>query len=469
MNQALWSLSACELSARLRRHEIQPRDLVDASLERIQQTEPTINALSYISDQSALEQALEESTQRLASGNPRSWLEGLPISVKDNLWVEGMPATWGSRIYENHTASTDDAPVRQLREAGAIIVAKTATPEFALAGVTENLIQGITKNPWDTRITPGGSSGGATASVSCGQTALAMATDAGGSIRRPCGYTGTVGLRPTTGLFPRSSGFPSTTLDFQVVGPIARTVTDCALFVDSLIQTGDKRRIIRANGTTPHFTDGDFVNRRAQVFIDESVPHEPAVLQAITEVVQALNQLRLATHTASPPFSIDDIDKAWARLIGMGVKKAMAGHHDQAELLTPAIRNLYEKGLALTADDMSENADLLLGLRHAASRLWIATDFLITPASPCVAWETGKAAPNTINNIEVGPRAAARYTAFVNTIGAPAVVIPWTLNERGLPIGVQIVAAPWHDHDLLQLAKLLEALAPQQQWLTLTS
>ncbi|MEJ1939193.1 amidase, partial [Nostoc sp. NIES-2111] len=170
------------------------------------------------------QKAAAESAARWKAGKQIGLLDGVPVSVKDNLFVGGLRATWGSRLFADYVAPRDDLAVVALRNAGAVILGKTNTPELALGGSTSNLQFGSTGNPWDRRLSPGGSSGGAAAGLAAGCGPLAIGTDAGGSIRRPAGHTGIAGLKPGVGRVPRRYGFPALAYDLQVVGPMARSV-----------------------------------------------------------------------------------------------------------------------------------------------------------------------------------------------------------------------------------------------------
>ena len=151
-------------------------------------------------------------------------LDGIPVAVKDNLWVGGMPATWGSPLFKDFVAPADEITVARLRAQGAVLIGKTNCPEFAMRGVTVNPLYGVTANPWDVTKTPGGSSGGAVAAVAAGLVPLSLATDGGGSIRRPAAYTNLAGFKPSVGRVKRGGGFIETMYDCEVIGPIARDV-----------------------------------------------------------------------------------------------------------------------------------------------------------------------------------------------------------------------------------------------------
>ncbi|MEV5407095.1 amidase, partial [Streptomyces albidoflavus] len=226
-----WKCTALEQSNMLAHRAISPSELLEETIGRVHQINPAINAIVTIDEQRARADARESERRQLA-GNRLSPVDGLIITVKDNIFVRNMRTTWGSRLYENFVPELDDIAVERLRAGGAIILGKTNTPEFALSAVTDNLVFGPTRNPWDLNCTPGGSSGGAAAAVAAGLSPLALATDAGGSIRRPCSYTGTVGLKPSIGQVPRCHSFPATAFDLQTIGPIGRTVDDVAMMFD---------------------------------------------------------------------------------------------------------------------------------------------------------------------------------------------------------------------------------------------
>ena len=177
-----WQLDATALSALLASRQTTPLELLDQSLKRLDALEPTLNAFTHIDRDGALA-AATAATERQASGKRLGPLDGIPVSVKDNIYVNGLPAQWGSLLYRDHVPDRDDICVERIKAAGAVIVGKTTTPEFALTNRTYSRLSGITRNPWDPTLTPGGSSGGAVASVAAGVTTLAIGTDMGGSTR----------------------------------------------------------------------------------------------------------------------------------------------------------------------------------------------------------------------------------------------------------------------------------------------
>ncbi len=202
---ALWSLSAADLARAYAARELSPPEVLDAVLDRCDAVNPKINAIVTL-DREGAREAARASERRWRAGTARGPLDGVPLTVKDNIPVRGLPTTWGSRVLADYVPTEDELPVARLRAQGVIILGKTNVPEFTLQGYTNNPLFGVTRNPWDLRLTPGGSSGGAVAAVAAGLGPLAIGTDGGGSIRRPAGHAGLVGLKPSTGRVARTRG-----------------------------------------------------------------------------------------------------------------------------------------------------------------------------------------------------------------------------------------------------------------------
>ena len=196
------------LAAELRSGQASSVGLVQRAFQRIEAFDSRLNSFVALDRASALA-AAEESDARRSRGQAHSRLDGIPISVKDNLHVAGFPTTWGSRALQNFRPTQDELPIAKLRRAGMIVVGKTNAPEFTLEGYTRNELFGVTRNPWNSDLTPGGSSGGAAVSVAAGFVPAAIGTDGGGSIRRPACHTGLVGYKPSIGRWPRADGLPA--------------------------------------------------------------------------------------------------------------------------------------------------------------------------------------------------------------------------------------------------------------------
>ena len=212
--------------------------LVERSLDRVARLDRRLN--SFVAIEEAAIASAEESDARRKRGETKSRLDGIPLSVKDSIHVVGLPSTWGSRTLAGFRPAKDELPVARLRGAGFIVLGKTNVPEFTLEGYTRNELFGVTRNPWNADLTPGGSTGGGAASVAAGLVPAAIGTDAGGSIRRPASHTGLVGFKPSIGRWPRTDGFPAILTDFETVGTLTRTVAD-GLLLDAVMKGPDPR------------------------------------------------------------------------------------------------------------------------------------------------------------------------------------------------------------------------------------
>ncbi|MCC6209475.1 MAG: amidase, partial [Burkholderiales bacterium] len=232
MKNDLCALSATELLRLYRRRKLSPVEATRATLARIEKLNPVLNAFCLVDEKQALSQA-RQSEQRWRRGAPRGLLDGVPVSIKDLLLTKGWPTLRGSKTIDPKGPWHDDAPATaRLREHGAVLLGKTTTPEFGWKGVTDSPLTGITRNPWNPKLTPGGSSGGGAAAVAAGMGPLTVGTDGGGSIRIPCAFTGLVGLKPSFGRVPAWPLSPMGTVAH--VGPMTRSVEDAALMLNVL-------------------------------------------------------------------------------------------------------------------------------------------------------------------------------------------------------------------------------------------
>ena len=232
-DEDLWRLGATHMGQRFRERSLTPLAVAQACLARLEAVNPQLNAVIARRDAKFLEEA-KTSTERHARGQPLSALDGIPLTVKDSLFTADLPTTWGSPALRHYQSPHDELAVARARAGGVLIIGKTNVPEFALEGYTANPLFGVSRNPWDLRLTPGGSSGGAVAAVAAGIAPLAIGQDGGGSIRRPASHAGLVGLKPSLSAVPREHVLPSLLLDFEVIGPLARTVADTRLLFNAM-------------------------------------------------------------------------------------------------------------------------------------------------------------------------------------------------------------------------------------------
>jgi Asp-tRNA(Asn)/Glu-tRNA(Gln) amidotransferase A subunit family amidase len=458
----LWREQAATLAGRLDAREITPTQLIEMYLERCDRLEPSLNAFTVL-DRDGAAKAAKAATERQKAGRRLGPLDGIPVAIKDNLFVAGLPAAWGSLMLDGFVPEHDDICVERLRAAGAVILGKTTTPEFALSGRTENRISGTTRNPWDVRLTPGGSSGGAVAAVAAGMVPLAIGTDAGGSTRMPASYTGLVGLRPSNGRIPRRYGFPPMALDFQAVGVISRTVRDLELLLGA-VAGPDVRDPVSLHVTRRR---RDAKPRRLGWFTgigEEAASSEVAASHA--EALRCLEGLGCVIEPCPPPFDLADLREIWDILTTVGAARAAARFGDTWKTLaTSQIAALVERGLAVPATSYVNALDRLQTFRAETSARWGDFDALVLPVNPVPAWPVETDHPTEIDGKTVGPGVQGMFCGWVNAMGYAGMSVPGRPSADGRPIGVQLVAPAGADDVIIELARDLEAVAPwQDRW-----
>jgi len=448
---APWTLTATALHAAFAAGETTPGVALQSCLDRLAQANPRVNAVIAL-DEGGARAAAAASDARWQAGQPLGPLDGVPITVKDNLFVGGLPAGWGSRLFATHVAPRDDIAVARLRAAGAVIIGKTNTPELSLAGYTDNLVHGATGNPWAPALSPGGSSGGAVAAVAAGMAPLSIATDAGGSLRRPAALAGVVTLRPGIGRVPRRWGFPPLAQDFQTIGPIARCVADvCAAFE------------LMADPALPPAPWPARLRLRAVAGIGDA-PVDADVRQAFAAALQEFEAMGHEVELVTAPWDPDEVGALFGTLASAGVARVVTAHPGWEALVTPAIRAQAEAGLALSSADYVRAMDRIAVLR-AELHDWLGEGHaVLTPASAIMPWPKAEPFPPEVDGRKAGPRAGAIFSTVLNLAGLPAAVVPCGLGARtGLPVGLQIMGGPSSEARLLDLAAQFEAAQPWRQ------
>jgi aspartyl-tRNA(Asn)/glutamyl-tRNA(Gln) amidotransferase subunit A len=460
----IWQQDATALSALLDAHETTPLQLLEQALARLDALEPVLNAFTHVDRDGALA-AATAATARQAAGTRIGPLDGIPVSVKDNIFVAGLPAQWGSLLFRDHIPDRDDICVERLRAAGAVIVGKTTTPELAMLGRTDSRLSGITRSPWDPALTPGGSSGGASASVAAGITPLAIGTDMGGSTRLPAAYTGLLGMRPSTGRIPRRFGFPATAIDFQVIGPFARTMRDMRLLYDVL--AGPDPRDPYSQRFAP---DPDVRPRRGfRIGWFTAIGDEGATPEVAASVAAAAAGLAGANCEVAPvsaPFDLGALRAFHAVLTAAAAARIVVRFPDRWRAETcDNVRAAAERGLAISAPDYVNALDALAAWRADVTTTWGDYDALICPTAAAPAWRAEDEAPPGLT-----PATQGMFGAWINAAGLPGISVPGQPHPDGRPIGVQVVAPFGHDAVVLEIAQRLETLAPwADRWPALAS
>ncbi len=445
MSDPLHRLPVEALAAALADGRLTARALLEHDLDRIERLNPALNAVIALDP--GARQAADESDARRKAGRSLGPLDGVPVTIKDNLLMKGCPAVWGSPLYRDHRPDHDEAPVARLRAVGAVLIGKTNTPEFALRGYTDNPVFGATRNPWNPALTPGGSSGGAAAGLAAGLAPLALATDGGGSTRRPAGHVGVVGLKPSLNRISRAGGFAPLMFDCETVGLMARTVSGVRLMFEAMA--------IDLRPARPG---------SARVLVVERLgdaPVEPAIAGRCREAGAQLEALGHQVSAGDLPFPIDEAMAAWGALSGVGLARLAADQPRFFNFAAPDFVAQAREGQARSAVDYDRLIEALTAFRAAAAAAaFERVDVILTPSAAAQPWPAREAFPPVIDGRPVGPRGHAVFTAWVNACGHPALAIPARPADDGMPVGVQLVGALGADERLLDIAQAFETAHP---------
>lgn len=457
----LTSRSAGELMKLVRKAEISPVEIIRASLDRIDEINPRLNAFTDIYRDEALALAkIAEASMR--SGETLGPLHGVPVAIKDLTPVKDKRTTLGSHAFAGNVADRDAWIVGALRRAGAIVIGKTATPEFAYSSFTQSPLFGVTRNPWNPSRTPGGSSGGSAAAVAAGAVPLAEGTDMGGSVRIPAAACGIVGLKPSLGRIPLDI-LPSTFDNISHFGPLARSCADAALFV-AATQGPDDCDI--QSSPHPFIFDGSLASDPRGLRLALSMDFgfyavDPEVERNTLHVVDQLRQAGVV---------VEEVELGWTKQI-LSVwmdywRVFMAAYFEDAyethaDRLDPAVRRLIEQGRKISAVHYKR-------LEIERSRFWdslrpIFRNFagLLCPTNAIPAPPADRSDRDFGATDEKGRFHGFDMTAPFNLVGqCPALSVPSGLTRDGLPTGIQIVGRRFDDLGTLKIGALIESLLP---------
>jgi len=444
--------TARSMLAALRGKEISARELLDLHLARIEAANSAVNAIVSLDEERAREGATQADEGR-ARGEDAPLL-GLPFAFKDTHEVAGWRTTYGSRVLSDYVPNRDELIVERIRAAGAVVIGKTNTPEFAAGSHTFNEVFGTTKNPYDLTRSAGGSSGGAAAALASGLVPLAEGSDMGGSLRNPASFCNVVGLRPSLGRvpeWPQSNAWET----LSVGGPMARTVSDVALLL-SVISGPDAR----VPSALPAYADeplaGSLDGLRVAVSTDLGGAFEvdPAVAWVVSAAasafpgaVEAHPDLREAEDTFRTL-------RAWHFQARLG--KLLAKH---PELFKQSLADNIRAGEQLTGADIARAYHQRTNLAQRMVSFFQRYDVLVLPTSQVPPFPADQEYPATVNGKEMGSYLDwMRSAYFITVTGCPAISVPAGFTDDGLPVGIQIVAAHNQEHRLLEVAGAFEAL-----------
>jgi aspartyl-tRNA(Asn)/glutamyl-tRNA(Gln) amidotransferase subunit A len=441
------------LLAAYRRKEVSPVEVVDEHLKRIDALEPQLNAFVVV-DAEGARTAAAQSAERWARSEPAGDLDGVPVTVKDIVAMQGFPTGEGSAVASDEPAKEDCPPVARMRESNAVFLGKTTTSEFGWKGMTDTPRFGITRNPWDLDHTPGGSSGGAGASLAAGIGVMAHGSDGGGSIRIPSSYCGLVGLKPTFGRVPQAP-VDSPFVSLVSNGPLVRSVDDAALLLNVM-----SRPDVRDWHAVPHdprdwrvgINDGIGDLRIAYTDTYGGATTDPEVAQSCRQVVDLLSD---AGASVTEVGAVIDplrpgLEGYWKA--GFGARLASIPS-DRWEDLDPGFRELAQEGMAFDVHQMSAANGVRAQLVEAMKRFHQDYDILLTPTMPTLP------PPVDVVYHSAGFDRwdhAVPFTVPFNYSGQPAASIPaGVAGSPSLPVGLQVVAAHFREDLVLRAARAI--------------
>ena len=454
---SLVKLTARQAVDLLKKREVTPLELIDAAVQRIEETDGVLNALPTLSVERARAHAQKLMSKEVIDP-PRGYLHGLPFVVKDLHDVAGVRTTRGSPIFADHVPEQSDYIVETVEEKGGIVLAKSNTPEFGAGGNTFNEVFGKTRNPWNTAMTCGGSSGGSAVALATGQTWMATGSDLGGSLRLPASFCSVVGLRPSPGRVPHGpKPLPFGTL--TVSGPLARNVGDVALFLDAQAgwHPGDPISFPAPQQSYVSVVDEARPPLRVAFSPDLGIAPVDSEVQEVCAKAARLFE-SMGTVVVEDSIDLHDAEETFqtlraAEFVGSYLP-LLETYRDQ---LKPEIVWNIEKGLQLTADDF-ERAELARGaLFHRTADFFRRYDLLVCPASAVPPFDVDNRYVTEINGIELDNYISWALITFAITLTAsPAISVPCGFTRSGLPVGLQIVG-PWAREDaVLSAAALFE-------------
>lgn len=450
----LCKLEAHEVVALLKKGEVSPKELLEVSRKRTETVEPHVNAMPTV--------CWERVQTMLADRVPydeRGALHGLPLGIKDLTPVKDVRTTFGTKGLENFVPEKSDPLVERIEQRGGLVVGKTNTPEFGAGGNTFNDVFGPTLNPWNTNLNAGGSSGGAAASLATGEVWLSHGSDHGGSLRTPAAYCGIVGLRPSPGRAGGSSADQAFMIE-GVQGPMARSVTDCALFLDCMAGYEPRFPISYPAPAVSYFDAVQKPNERPRIGFTMDLDGHGVVDQEMeTHLRYALSQLEkngAVIEEISPDTS--HLEKTYHTLRGMMWATASKVLPDGvAEHFKKTLRENTNFGLSLTMNDIADAQINRSRIYANMLSIFEKVDVLALPVVGCMPHPQVEEYVSEIGGQKLdGYMDWLRFAFLATVTGLPAISVPVGLGPRGLPVGIQLIGKPRDEAGLLQVARFVE-------------
>lgn len=456
MSKRLNWLSASKLEKGFFKKKFSAVDVAKACLTQIYKHDGALNAMCHLDEKTTLAMA-EASAKRWKKGEPLSPLDGIPVLIKDLLLTKAWPTLRGSKTVPRGGPWDVDAPsVARLREAGAVFMGFTSTPEFGWKGVTDSPLTGVTRNPWNPALTPGGSSGGSAAGLAAGYAPLALGTDGGGSIRIPAGFTGTFGLKPSFGRVPAFPLSPFGTVAH--VGPMTRTVEDAAMMLNAISQPDNR------DWFSLPYDDVDYACKLKRKLKHLRVAYSPTlgyvdvnpeIAALVKQAVGVLQKLGAEVTEIDPGF--EDPAPVFRTLWWSGARSLLGDLSlEKKALLDPALADVVEQATLITAKDIMAATKARGELGTRMRQFMENFDVLVTPTLPIPAFEAGKLQPDD-------PDAHGKWvnwTPFTypfNLTQQPAASVHCGFTQAGLPAGLQVVGRMFDDRTVLRVCAAFEA------------
>jgi len=453
-------LSAVSMAEQVRQKKTSPVELVEAHLQQIERLNPSLNAFVHI-DTDRPRRDARAAEAAVMSGKTLRPLHGVPVSIKSSINVAGLRCEAGTRLRAGFVASEDAPLVERLRNAGAIVLGVTNTPELLMAWETDNLLYGRTNNPWDITRTAGGSSGGEAAAIAAGMSAAGVGSDGGGSIRVPAHFSGICGLKPTPGRIPSTGHFPASAGPFAligVVGPMARTVADVKALFEAIEgpDVGDT-----CSAPVPaRWPDGEEVKKlRIGYFEDDGrTPVTPETRAAVRAAAEALRNAGFEVESFRPE-GLEEARLLWWNFFGIAggmlLDPMLKGSEND---VSPILKEFFRWATAKPPHTGETLLDTWIR-RDAVRQQFFAQmqkyPILLCPVAAIPAFGHGERSWK-IDGTTVEYLDAWSYTEWFNLLGNPAAVVPVGRSPGGLPIGVQLVGRPWEEEQVLAVAAALE-------------
>ncbi|MBR0953715.1 amidase [Bradyrhizobium canariense] len=446
--------SAREIAADVTARRTSAVETAKAALGRIEAAK-ALNAVVTIDPARTLADATAVD-DRLRAGETMP-LAGVPVVVKDNIWVGGWRITQGSRLFADFIAPRDAVAIERLRNAGAVVVGIGATSEFACKGLTTSPLFGPTRHPLDPALTPGGSSGGPAAAVAAGLVPLAIGTDAGGSSRRPPAHVGVAGFKPSYGAIPYGPGFAEPFFGLSVIAPIAATVADVTLAFEAM--AGVDPRDPDSAGIAQEADDPASLRIAFSPRLGLDVAVDDVVADGLAAAAECLSTAGLRIVRRDPVWPAGATEEAIMPLqhAGLAALHGDAFRRDPS-VFDPDIAKQIERGLSWSGPDVAGALVASTAIASAFAAFFTDIDLLLAPTVPCVPWPLTQLGPDTIGGRPASPRAHAVFTPFVNHARVPAISIPCGTDAAGLPYGLQLIARRGQDRTLLRAALYVETL-----------